>query len=384
MNKNILFVDDEYDVISAYNRNLRRIYNVKTATSGREALEIINESGDIAAIVSDYRMPEMDGVKLLSAVKKAYPDTSRILITGHADLQMAIEAVNKGNIYRFLTKPCPIDDLKNVLDDALEIFRLKKSEHELLNKTLKGVINILVEIQAQIQPCAVRQIGRLRQYGKRVAEIMKIPNNWEFDIALMLSKVGCIIVPQDILEKRAEGIDLATGERKLFETYPEFGASLISKIPRLENIAEAIKCQTYNFDGSNSPDKKIKGEKIPTVSRILKLIDDYGMYLSQNYSTDQALEKLKESTGKYDPKILAALYLAVKGAKIDKTVISIKFRDLRIGMTIVNDIKDTKGNTLVKRGTEITDMILMKLIQASKVRQIVEPLSVVENSDRQS
>ncbi len=381
MNKNVLFVDDEYDVISAYKRNLRRHFNVKTATSGREALEILNESEEVAAVVTDFRMPQMDGVQLLSAVQKAYPDTIRIIITGHADLQLAIDAVNRGNIFRFLTKPCPTEDLINVLNDSLEMFRLKKSEKELLNKTLKGVINILIEMQSQIQPCAVRQVSKLREYGRRISEILKIPNNWEFEIALMLSKLGCIIVPQEIMEKRAEGQELDKEDLKLFNSYPEFGALLLRKIPRLENIAKAVEFQMLNYDGSNSPGSKMKGEQIPVVSRILKLIDDFGYLLMTDNTPEDAFMQIQENANKYDPKMLAALQLIVQGKKPAHTVTSIKFRELRIGMIVVREIRDTKGNVLVKKGTEITDMILMKLIHASKVRKIAEPIMVVHGEN---
>ncbi|MGA2299020.1 MAG: response regulator, partial [FCB group bacterium] len=109
MNNRILFVDDDYDVLSAYERNLRKIYSVNTALSGVEALGIIRESATFAVVVSDYKMPQINGIDFLAEVRKISPDTVRIIITGYADMQICIDAVNEGNVYRFLTKPYPTE-----------------------------------------------------------------------------------------------------------------------------------------------------------------------------------------------------------------------------------------------------------------------------------
>lgn len=378
MNKNILLVDDEYDVISAYKRNLRRHFNISTASSGKEALEIISENEEFAVVVTDFRMPQMDGIELLTTIQRAYPDTIRIIITGHADLQVAIDAVNKGNIFRFLTKPMPTEDLINILKDSIEFFRLIKSEKELLNKTLKGVINILIDMQQQIQPYAMHKMGKTREYGRKIAEIMSLPFNWEYDISFMLSKLGYIVIPAEILDKKSRGVQLDKYEQKLFDSYPEFGASFISKIPRMENIARAIKYQTVNFDGSNSPDKKIVGNSIPIISRILKIVDDFLDNLSIDDNMNRAFAQLQENSTFYDSEMMNAMHYIVKGTRVTHTVVSIKFRELRIGMVLARDMKDTKGAVLVRKGSEITDLTLMKLIHATKVREVAEPILVIE------
>ncbi len=379
MNKNILLVDDEYDVISAYKRNLRRYFNIFTATSGKEAIEILSNSEEIAVVVTDFRMPQMDGIELLTAVQKSFPDTIRIIITGYADLQVAITAVNRGNIFRFLTKPMPTEDLITILNDSLEFFRLKKSEKELLNKTLKGVINILIGMQQHILPYTANQLGKIREFGRKIAEILSLNINWEYDIAFMLSKLGYIIVPQEILEKVENGIELDKAELKEFNSYPEYGASFIRKIPRLENIALAIEYQNVNYNGNNSPDIKIKEDNIPIIARILKVVNDFIHYSRNDVNIENAFTKMQNNSSLYDPLMMNALHLIVKGTKITNTVVSIKFRELRIGMVLARDLKDTKGNVLVKKGTEITDLTLMRLINATKVREIAEPLLVIEN-----
>ena len=204
MNKRVLLVDDEYDVLSAYRRNLRKDFVIFTAANGADALDILRENDEFALVITDYRMPKMTGIELLAQVQEKYPDTVRIIITGHADLQLAIDAVNKGNIFRFLTKPLPTQDMHAVITDSVELYRLKTSEKELLNKTFKGIINIFMELLQQAHPSAFNQIKRTRQLGRKIAEELGYNYNWEFEISFMLSKLGCVVIPADIVEKLME------------------------------------------------------------------------------------------------------------------------------------------------------------------------------------
>lgn len=158
MNQKILFVDDEINVLHGYRRNLRSLFDVHIANSGSEALKIISENGDFAVIISDYRMPEMDGIELLHKVKEISPDTIRIILTGFADMQIAIEAINEGNIFRFLTKPLPTEKLINSINDALEQYRLITTEKELTRKlqdayqTIKKDLETAAELQREFLP----------------------------------------------------------------------------------------------------------------------------------------------------------------------------------------------------------------------------------------
>jgi DNA-binding NtrC family response regulator len=124
MNRNILVVDDDRNLLHSLVRGLRKNFLIEAALGPQEGLKILSEKGPFAVIVSDLRMPVMDGIQFLSKAKTITPDSVRIILTGNADLQNAIEAVNKGNIYRFLTKPCPSHLLSAVLEQAIEQYRL--------------------------------------------------------------------------------------------------------------------------------------------------------------------------------------------------------------------------------------------------------------------
>ncbi|HTD74856.1 MAG TPA: response regulator [Steroidobacteraceae bacterium] len=131
MNQRVLFVDDEPNVLYAIQRTLRKQVELKTASSGADALRIMREAGPFALVVSDMRMPAMNGSQFLARVRELEPDTVRIILSGEADLEDTIAAVNEGRIYRFLTKPCPSDRLLAAIEDGLNQHRLLTAEKAL-------------------------------------------------------------------------------------------------------------------------------------------------------------------------------------------------------------------------------------------------------------
>ena len=151
MNDAILLVDDDVHVVTALQRMLHRGYNIEIAAGAEDALQVIRQNA-YAVVVSDLQMPGMNGVEPLAKVRDVSPETVRILLTGQADLDAAIAAVNEGNVFRFLTKPCPLETLQKTLNTALEQHRLHVAEREVLQETLTGTVAILVQVLAAIQP----------------------------------------------------------------------------------------------------------------------------------------------------------------------------------------------------------------------------------------
>ena len=135
MNAKLLFVDDDESLLASYKRQLRKQFQIETAVGGREALELIEQNGPYAVIVSDYRMPFMDGIEFLARVREIAPDTVRIMLTGSGDMQAAIQAVNEGNIFRFLTKPCSIDVQGESLNTGIEQYQQITRERDYNKKT---------------------------------------------------------------------------------------------------------------------------------------------------------------------------------------------------------------------------------------------------------
>ena len=133
----ILYIDDEVNNLSAFKANFRRIYEVYTAESAAEGRKIL-ESTDIEIILTDQRMPEMTGVEFLESIVKEFPNPIRILLTGYTDMQALIDAVNKGQIYRYLNKPWNEEELKMFINQAYEVYSLRKENTELTKSLLQA------------------------------------------------------------------------------------------------------------------------------------------------------------------------------------------------------------------------------------------------------
>ncbi|RMF66271.1 MAG: response regulator, partial [Calditrichaeota bacterium] len=244
MSKRVLIVDDDANILESYKRFFRREYQIETALGGQAGLEAIEKSGQpFAVLVSDMRMPGINGAQFLSAARKLSPDSVRMLLTGHADLDDAINAINQGHIFRFLTKPCPPAAFKAALDDGIKQYQLITSERELLDKTLKGSVKLLVDILSVAIPDAFNRSLRVRKLTGQVAARLGLKNLWEVDLAVLFSQIGCVTMPVDIVKKAYQGQPLSPSEQELFSGHMEVGRELLANIPRLQSVAEAVAYQ---------------------------------------------------------------------------------------------------------------------------------------------
>ena len=194
MSKKILFVDDEPGVLEGYRRLLHKEFSVETVLSAEEGLAAIAAAGEdpYAVIVSDMRMPKMDGAQFLARVRIVSPDSVRIALTGYADIQTASQAVNEGALFRFLTKPCEKEVLAKALTAGLLQHGLVVAERELLEKTLRGSVKVLTEVLSLVNPAAFSRGVRIGRYVQHMVKEMQLNTPWQFEIAGMMSQLGCV------------------------------------------------------------------------------------------------------------------------------------------------------------------------------------------------
>src|SRR5262245_40572717 len=223
MKEKILFVDDEPNLLNVYRAALSRRFDVDTAASAEMGLALVRAQGPYAVIVSDRHMPGMDGVEFLTTVRTIAPDSVRMMLTAYADLASTIEVVNEANLFRFLTKPCKLDLLIKAVEDAVNHHRLIVSERELLEKTLSGSIQMLVEILSMMDPQSFGRSQELRQHIGPVARAMAAENTWEMEAAALLSRIGFITMPPSVTQKSLSGEKLSEAERALLARVPSVG-----------------------------------------------------------------------------------------------------------------------------------------------------------------
>jgi CheY-like chemotaxis protein len=350
----ILCVDDEPRIVDGIALHLRRDYRVLTANGGHSALQLLKEKGAPAVIVSDMRMPGMDGAVLLKHVKHLYPETTRILLTGETGRDAAIAAVNDGQIFRFLTKPCPPDQLRSAIDAGVTHHNLQRAEKVLLQETLVGCIRALLDVLAITNPVAFGRAGRVKRLAMELAALTGNAGFWQLDAAAMLSQIGYISLPVELVEKLYYGKRLTSEERTLADGAPYVARKLLGRIPRLESVMEILAA-------SQDPKNDVPEGLIKRGAGILRLVLDYDAHLAQGLPATGAIEAIRADMARHDSALVESLESMV-GAKTGTQEISeVCVGRVTPGMVFMDDLRTSVGTLLVPKGFEVTETFLERM-----------------------
>ena len=374
MSEKILLVDDESNVLEGYQRSLRGEFQLETALGGQEALRIIEQKGPYAVVVSDMRMPAMDGIQLLTTVKTRWPDTIRVMLTGNADMQTAIDAINEGSIFRFLNKPCSKEAMGKTLTAALVQFRLVTAEKVLLEQTLTGAVQVLTEVLSLVNPAAFSCAERARRYIKHVATAMRLGNPWQYEVAAMMSQLGCVTLPPETIQGVYSGQKLSDAEQALYDAHPKVAYDLLSKIPRMEPIARMI---NYHDQPEDLAPGDAHKSDIRQGAEILRFILAYDKLIQKGKSRTEAAHTLSRQAQELSPAFFQALVSLDPNAE-EGEIRKCRIQDLVPGMIIQQEIRTPDGTLLVSKGQEVTAPLLLKLRNLQLSRAIVPEVAVSE------
>lgn len=380
MANKVLLVDDESNVLQAYTRVLRRRYALDVALGGEQALALLAEAGPYAVIVSDQRMPGMDGVALLGRCKELFPDTTRVMLTGNADQATAMEAVNQGAIFRFLTKPCGSELLAATLEAGIRHYQLVTAEQQLLEQTLKGSLQMLVELLSILDPISFGRAQTMAALAEGIARDLAMPDPWVLGIASILSQIGILTVPTALVTKIHTGGFLNSNEREIANRVPEIGSNLLRHIPRLEQVAEAIFYMNKNFNGTGFPADALRGPEIPLGGRILRVATDYLNLLAVKGEPRAAVAEMECRTAWYDLAVLRSLARVLKRQEPEEAeiqVLELTVPELRLGQLLGSDILNEAGLLLVPAGIRLGMTHLEKLRNFARLGGIREPITVL-------
>jgi len=362
-------VDDEVNLLQAIERRFRKEFEIQIAPGPEPGLSAIEKDGPFAVVVSDLRMPVMSGIEFLTRVAKISPNTVRVMLTGQADLPDAIAAVNQGQVFRFLTKPCPPETLVRTLGAALEQYRLVTVERELLEKTLHGAIGVLSEILSLVNPPAFGRANRIARYVRHMARKLNLPEAWQFELAAMLSQIGCVTVPPDVLDKFYAAEPLSPQEERTLSSQSALGYHLLAKIPRLEAVAAMIAGQNTAWH------RRTGTEAVANGAHLLKVALDFDELLVRGADAESALARMRASKD-YHTAFLAALEeVQVETFASESRMVDLG--QLRTGMIIKVDVRSKSGLLLLASGQEVTQSAIARLKSFSWTTGVVEPISVM-------
>ncbi len=419
----LLLLDDENDILKALNRVLRLDYDIATFNAGAEAIKYLEEN-EVSIIISDMRMPEMDGAEFLAKAKEMQPDAIRILLTGYSDMQSTIKAVNDGGIHTYISKPWDNENLKLIVAKAAEFFSLTKERErlakeveerneqlELMNSALAESNNLLSDFNSKLDKQVQERTKELKTSNVRLEMLLKSRNKTFRDI---LSMVTAIIqhrtgYPADHAERIANQAKMVAGKLGLPEiavghiylcglmhqigligstdaqieetkfdpeseipitpeANPVLGAQIVARIKRFEPLVEIIRHQDEFYNGTGKPDH-LHSDEIPIGARIIKAVKDYDFYVASPYnpyrlSTKSAQTYIKEQAGEiYDPDVIDALLAMVrKPDKLEEGVeLCIGLSEVTPGMVIKRDLYLPNGNLMLTAGNQISSALLTKL-----------------------
>ena len=298
----ILCVDDEANILSSLRRMLSlEGYQVSIAQSGAEALQTLSSSS-FDVLISDMRMPQMDGAELLSLARKKYPLTIRILLTGAADVNSAISAVNEGEIFRFMTKPWNDAELLNVIQVAALQGKLERDKEVKLRASYVSTLKTFSGLMALRRPDLLTHSRRVAQLSRRVARGLGCtePQAQEIYIAGLLHDLGKIGLSDRILSTKF--IELPLGDAKIYRKHGEMGQSSLKILPELEDVGRIVRSHHEYFDGSGYPDK-LMGDSISQGARILAVVEAFeelvaGEYSKTPHTPKEALKIIVSNRGK--------------------------------------------------------------------------------------
>ncbi len=374
----VLIVDDEASVLHALQRNLRKTFTIETATGGEHALEILKEK-EFAVVISDMRMPGMDGIELLRTVRTVAPRSVRLMLTGNADQKTAADAVNEGAVFRFLNKPCDLEVLVPAIDAAVARYKSEQLERELLEGTLTHSVKAMAEVLGMVAPEALGRGLKLRDSMRAFALHIRTGPLWQLEIAALLSPIGFASVPPSVLRKLYNGDELDSDEAGIIEKVPWIGYELLSAVPRLEKVAEIIKYQTKNFNGEGFPVDDLAGDALPIGSRMLRILNDRSKLEAEGTAKKRALDAMLKTEGLYDMELVKSSFecmpdFLINAMRADRPVQELTVGQMLPGHVAVSDIVTTSGMLLVSAGSKLSSMMLKRLQNYAKLGLVKQPV----------
>ncbi|WP_084780086.1 response regulator [Planobispora rosea] len=370
----ILLVDDEPTVLETLGHQLGTDYRVVTATDGHGALETLDRQGPFAVVISDMRMPDMDGIELLGHVRLKHPGVTRILHTAQGDLASAISAINTGQVFRFLCKPCPTRELRDTVRDAMEQHRLVAAEREILDKTLRTSLQALFGCLELASPQAFARAGRIRDLVGALCRELGLDNVWEIEVAAMASQLGAVTLPPSVLEKLDRGLPLPDDEQRMIDAMPGIAARLLGEVPMLEDVVEIVR--GLRSAGGQHTLVAVDKPMVTMAVGVLRAAIEFESFISRGVTAENAIVAMG-GQGDHEVAALAALR-RIRGITTEQEEArAFRVGELEVGMRIAEDIVAVNGLVLIGRGITVTEMLLDRLTNYKHIVELVEPVWAV-------
>ena len=351
---NILFVDDEFQMLAAIKRQLHKRAEVELASSGEDALRRLKSPGRYAAIVSDLRMPGVSGLELLTHAKTIAPDVVRVMLTGAVDRRTALAAVNEASVFRILVKPVDTPTLVKVLNEAIALHRRVVGDREMLEKMQAGAVSMLTELLDLTCPATAERALRLRAYARHIAESLALEHPEHFETLALMSQVGSLTLPAGLPDKQATGKPLSLAEQAMIDGAWEAGSRLAAHFPSLTVAATTLAAfyqPQHHLASAN--------DVIGTGVRILRVVLAYDSLASTGLPTAEVLGRLEMDPLAYPAPMVDAL--RDLRPRVRGTSWVVEPGKLKPGMIFQQDVLARDGALLASRLQLATETLIQRI-----------------------
>ncbi|HTG43469.1 MAG TPA: HD domain-containing phosphohydrolase [Verrucomicrobiae bacterium] len=410
----VLIVDDEEIVLVALRETLLRAgYQVSTAPDPLSALEML-QFQQFAVIISDQQMPAMTGLDFLTKAKQMQPDASRMLITAVLSLDTVIEAINRGEIYRFIIKPWLREELLVTVQNAVQRFDLLckntllqaatqamnekltqlnrelelqvarvaeqndqlSSLNEALERNLSRSVELCVQAAQTFYPTLGNQARRAFEVCRSMAEVLNLSadQKQQLEISAWLHDIGLIGIPRHLIRKwQTEPNELDDAERALIEHHTVLGQELAGFVHHLEGIGQLIRSHHERFDGLGYPDK-LSGQSIPWLARLLAVAVAFA---ESQFDQENAVQSVRLSSGTaFDPEAVRVFIRAIPKAAVPRKEKEVMLSELAPGMVLAKGIYTPNGLLLIPEGQQLSAPYIDKLLNHNRITPINQSLVV--------
>lgn len=358
----ILCIDDDPDVLAGLQLSLRGFGEVSVAADGESGLRLAAELPDLAVVLCDMRMPGLAGDEVLARFRQQRPLVTRLLLTGYSDMNAAIRAINQGRLFRFLNKPCPREVLHQAVSDALEQHRLLCAERELLEETVRGCMQALVDALAMASPASYGQAERLASLIRQVGAHCRHEAGWAATMAAMLANLGLVGLRPSLQEKVLLGLALDAGESGEVERGHRRAMALLERIPRIRLVRQLL-CLIEPALADGAPVSAGERDWLAPQARLIRLVRDYVRMEAAGLTAQQALARLHDEQPAQADLISALRTVLGPQADLDR-LLELSPDMLRAGMVLARAVYTGRGQLLAPAGYQINDSFAERLLDA--------------------
>jgi response regulator RpfG family c-di-GMP phosphodiesterase len=373
----VICVDDQEGVVAGMRLTLRKQFEVLVATSGEQALKILSETENVAVFITDMCMPGMSGAELLERAAEIAPHTAKIVLSGQSDLESAIRAVNAGQIFRYLKKPCAPPDLRQVCVLAAALYERGLLERNLARETLTAMTDLLCESLMLSTPLAFGRVGRIRMICMRLAAHLGVGLIEDVGLAAGLASLGLLSVPGELMEAKFHGRRINEMDRQILDMVPETSALMLISVPNTGHLRAAIAGIGHRHgEAISGLDGDDEGDDVwaRTTSEIIRMAQTY-IELERHLQSGQAAVDQMRRMGGFKSEYLTALVAIERVQQVQIVAREIELSELSAGMVAAQDIKTNRGALLVARGQTLSANVLSRLA-AMPPHLIVQPIFI--------